>query len=100
VWEIFQGVTLHRCPGHTEGLCIAEFLLPSGKTFIATSDLLHVKENYEQGIPQGSLITELNQWHRSRQYVQQLVKRRDAMVLLGHDIDYFESFEKSPKYIS
>lgn len=61
---------------------------------------MHVKENYENGIPQGGLITELNQWHRSRQYVRRLVKQRDAMVLLGHDIDYFECFEKSPNFIS
>jgi glyoxylase-like metal-dependent hydrolase (beta-lactamase superfamily II) len=96
VWELFQGVTLHRCPGHTEGLCIVELQLPSGKTFIATSDLFHVKENYEDNIPQGILISELNQWHRSRQYVQNLAKRKDALVLLGHDTDYFERFTKNP----
>ncbi|KAJ5300040.1 hypothetical protein N7476_011597 [Penicillium atrosanguineum] len=100
IFEIFRGVTLHRCPGHTEGLCVIEFRLPSDETFIYTSDLFHVKENYEDGHPQGNLITDENSWLRSRFYVQHLVQRTSAMVLLGHDTDYFSRFTRSPGWIS
>jgi hypothetical protein len=65
-----------------------------------TSDLFHVKENFEDGIPQGTLITDFVGWHRSRLYVRNLVERRKARVILGHDGDYFQKFKKSPDFMT
>jgi glyoxylase-like metal-dependent hydrolase (beta-lactamase superfamily II) len=97
-WPLLPGITLHRCPGHTDGSIIAEFQLENEGTVVATSDLFHVKENFELGRPQGTLITDFTSWHRSRWYVKNLVERKRAKVILGHDEVYFETFKSSPAY--
>jgi glyoxylase-like metal-dependent hydrolase (beta-lactamase superfamily II) len=99
-WPLFPGITLHRCPGHTDGLIIAEVKLETEGTVVFTGDLMHVAENYEKGTPQGSLITDFTAWHRSREYVRNLVARRAAKVVLGHDMQYFENFIGSEAYKS
>lgn len=97
-FEIWRGVTLHRCSGHTEGSIAMELELPITGTVVMTGDMFHVKENYEQGWPHGSLMRDFNQWHRSRTFLRQLVARKKAKVLLGHDPDYFIAFPQSPLY--
>ena len=63
-----------------------------------TGDLFHVKENYEEGVPTGTLTRDFNAWHRSRNYIRNLVQRKDAMVVLGHEPSYFHAFKASPEY--
>ncbi|KAK6379788.1 hypothetical protein LTS17_005861 [Exophiala oligosperma] len=53
VTEIFQGLSLHHCPGHTAGLCCLQVDLKDAGTFIFTGDQFHVKENYTLRQPQG-----------------------------------------------
>lgn len=97
-WALLPGITLHRCPGHTDGLIIAEVELEYEGTVVMTSDLFHVSENFEQGIPQGTLITDFEAWHRSRWYVRNLVERKKATIVLGHDAVYFERFKELASY--
>jgi glyoxylase-like metal-dependent hydrolase (beta-lactamase superfamily II) len=97
-FSIWQGITLHRCPGHTDGSVVMEVTMQGG-TVVLTGDLFHVKENYEDGRPQGPLMRDFNAWHRSRLFVRNLVERTRARVVLGHDVEYFERFERSPRFM-
>ncbi|KAF7547304.1 hypothetical protein G7046_g9041 [Stylonectria norvegica] len=53
VTEIFPGITMHHCPGHTTGLCCLQLDLTNDGTLFFTGDQFHVKENYTKKIPQG-----------------------------------------------
>lgn len=64
-----------------------------------TGDLFHVRENWEDGRPQGALMRDYSAWFRSLDYVRHLVKRKKAQILLGHEQSYFKKFPQSPKYI-
>ncbi|CEN59342.1 beta-lactamase-like protein [Aspergillus pseudodeflectus] len=99
VVELWRGVTLHLCPGHTEGSLVIELTLQVSGTVVLTGDMFHVIENYEDGRPQGFLMRDYNTWHRSRDYVKRLVRQTNAKVCLGHERSYFERFEKSPRYL-
>lgn len=97
-FEIRKGITLHRCPGHTDGSIVMEAAMQGG-TIVFTGDMFHVKENYEDGRPQGPLMRDFNAWHRSRLFIRNLVERRNAKVVLGHDLEYFEKCERSPRFM-
>ena len=98
-FDIWAGITLHKCEGHTEGSIIIELELEKEGTVIFTADLFHVKENYYEGRPQTGLMRDFNAWHRSRQFVMHLVKRKNARICFGHDMDVFNGFVKSPGYL-
>ncbi|EAW14987.1 N-acyl homoserine lactonase family protein [Aspergillus clavatus NRRL 1] len=97
-FEIFQGITLHHCPGHTVGSIAMELNLEQTGSVVLTGDAFHVEENYEQGIPPGTLTRDFNDWHRSRYYIRSLVQRKQAKVVLGHELSYFNALNISPKY--
>jgi glyoxylase-like metal-dependent hydrolase (beta-lactamase superfamily II) len=98
-FKLLRGITLHRCPGHTDGLLVAELEMEHQGTIVFTSDLFHVKENFEDGRPQGRLMRDYNEWFRSRDFVINLVGRTNAKVLLGHDPGYFGAFKTGPEFI-
>jgi glyoxylase-like metal-dependent hydrolase (beta-lactamase superfamily II) len=97
-FEPWQGIVLHRCRGHTDGSVVMEAVMQTG-TAVLTGDMFHVKQNYEDGRPQGPLMRDFNAWHRSRQFIRNLVQRTGARVVLGHDPEYFERFGKSPRFM-
>ena len=99
VFDIWPGVTLHHTPGHTCGSIVMQLDMPQSGCVVMTGDLFHVRENWEEGKPQGALLRDFNSWHRSWAYVQHLVKSRKARILLGHEQSYFDSFPKSPNYL-
>ncbi|RFU27779.1 hypothetical protein B7463_g8553, partial [Scytalidium lignicola] len=98
-FEILPGITLHRCPGHTEGSIVMELQMQKSGTSIITSDLFHVKENYEDGRPAGRLMRDYNEWFRSRLFVKNLVEKRGARVLLGHESSYAKAFKSNLGYL-
>lgn len=53
--EITQGLTLLHVPGHTPGLCILQGSLKDSGTWIFTTNLHYVLENFEAKFPQGWL---------------------------------------------
>ncbi|CAG7970236.1 unnamed protein product [Penicillium salamii] len=97
--QLWEGVILHRCRGHTEGSLVLELTFLNSGTVVMTGDLFHVKENYEDGQPQGFLMRDYNEWFRSRDYVKRLIKQTNARVCLGHEGSYFDKFEKSPRFL-
>lgn len=98
VFDIWTGVSLHLTPGHTCGSIIMEVRMPQAGCIVMTGDLFHVKENWENGRPQGPLMRDYVAWHRSLDYVRHLVKAKKARILLGHEQSYFDTFAKSPEY--
>jgi glyoxylase-like metal-dependent hydrolase (beta-lactamase superfamily II) len=83
--EIAQGLTLRHSPGHTPGLCILQVNLQESGTWIFTTDQYHVRENYEDSVPQGWLARDHDDWVRSNQMIHMLARRTNAKVVLGHD---------------
>lgn len=96
--ELAAGLNIRHAPGHTPGLCILQVNLRDSGTWIFTSDMYHVKENYESSIPQGWLMRDYDTWVRSHQMIKALVKRTEAKVVLGHDVEYLEKYENAPNF--
>lgn len=94
--ELAPGLNIRHAPGHTPGLCILQVNLRDSGAWIFTSDMYHVKENYESSIPQGWLMRDYDAWVRSNQMIKALVKRTKANVILGHDMDYLAKYENAP----
>ncbi|KAJ5819232.1 hypothetical protein N7474_004823 [Penicillium riverlandense] len=99
-FEIWSGITLHHTPGHTPGSITMELMLQESGSVVMTGDLFHVKENWEDGRPQGSLMRDYAAWHRSWDYVKHLVNIKKGRILLGHEQSYFKGFPLSPKYLA
>ncbi|CBX95627.1 similar to beta-lactamase domain protein [Plenodomus lingam JN3] len=78
------GLTVHHAPGHTPGLCILQLHLKRTGTWLFTSDMYHVVENYRDTVPQGWLVRDYEAWFRSHAMVKGIVGRTGAKVLLGH----------------
>lgn len=85
--DLYQGITLHHCPGHTPGLCVMQVNLERDGTFIWTTDQFHVRENYELGHPQGGLARDHNAWYRSLGLVRRLQRLFGARLVFGHDLE-------------
>ena len=75
-----------------------ELQLEKTGTFVIRGDAFHVKENYEQGIHPGALTRDLNDWHRSRNFIRNLVQRKQAKIVLGYELSYFNNLKISPEY--
>jgi hypothetical protein len=58
--------------------------LKNSGTWIFTSDQYHVKENFEDDVPQGWLARDHAAWVRSHQMIKSLKKRTGGKVVLGH----------------
>ncbi|KAK3075759.1 hypothetical protein LTS18_013987, partial [Coniosporium uncinatum] len=94
--EIAQGINLHHAPGHTPGLCIMQINLKDSGTWIATTDMYHVKENWEASQPQGWLARDHDDWVRSHQMIRMLQKRTNAKMILGHCKDTLSNYKLAP----
>lgn len=98
-YELATGLSLHLCPGHTPGLMILQVNLKNSGTWIFTSDQYHVKENFEDDMPQGWLARDHAAWVKSHQMIKGLKRRTDAKVVLGHCWDTVKALglEFAPK---
>jgi glyoxylase-like metal-dependent hydrolase (beta-lactamase superfamily II) len=50
--EVAQGINLRHAPGHTPGLVIMQVNLANSGTWICTTDMYHVHENFEDSVSQ------------------------------------------------
>ncbi|KAI9897667.1 hypothetical protein N3K66_007523 [Trichothecium roseum] len=98
-FEIWPGITLHHAPGHTVGSLMMELTLAGAGTVLFTGDLFHVRENYEDNVPQGGpLIRDYTAWYRSSEFAKHLAKKKKAIVVLGHEMAYFKALPLSPAF--
>lgn len=97
-FEIFEGITVHKTPGHTPGLMAIQVDLKDAGTFILTSDTFFFGENYYEGHAPGWLIRDMAGWRYSLQLIQNLQLRKNANVIFGHDIEVFNRFATEKTY--
>ncbi|KAF2204185.1 Metallo-hydrolase/oxidoreductase [Delitschia confertaspora ATCC 74209] len=95
--EIAEGLNVHLTPGHTPGLCILQVNMPKSGTFIFTSDMYHVRENYEDDMPQGWLARDHDGWVRSHEKIKMLVKRTKAKIVFGHCKETVQGMKFAPE---
>ncbi|KAG0678786.1 hypothetical protein C6P40_000363 [Pichia californica] len=99
--DIFKGLTVHLCPGHTPGLIILQINLPSDGTIIFTTDHTIFKENYENGgCKQGFLMRDHYQWYNSTQMLRRLHRDTNALVIFGHDTSTVEQVLEEKTYFN
>lgn len=91
-FDIFQGISLHWCPGHSPGLVMMQVNLKNDGTFIWTTDQFHIKENFEHGHPQGWLARDHSAWYRGLGLVKNMQRIFNAKLIFGHDKDVAEEF--------
>jgi len=96
--EIASGLNIHHTPGHTPGLCILQINMPESGTWILTSDMYHVRENYEDGVSQGWLQRDHDDWTRSHQMIKMMARRTSAKVVLGHCAETLALYKTAPEY--
>ncbi|NMH95744.1 N-acyl homoserine lactonase family protein [Pseudonocardia acidicola] len=96
--ELFEGITVRHMPGHTPGLMTMQVQTRNSGHFILTSDLFHVRDLFEQGLPQGWLGRDSHAWWRSFRWTQQLQRRYDATMVYGHDASVLEELQAQAKY--
>lgn len=95
--EIAPGLNVHLAAGHTPGLCILQVNMPQSGTWIFTSDMYHVWENYEQSVPQGWLARDHDGWVTSNQMIHMLQKRTKAKMVFGHCLDTVKGLKFAPE---
>ena len=94
--EIAPGLNVRHAPGHTPGLCILQVNLNNSGTWVFTSDMYHVHENYDDNHPQGWLARDHDDWVRSNQMVHMLAKRTNAKVVFGHCAETLAKYQLAP----
>jgi len=88
---LYDGFELLHLPGHTPGLLGAEIETPEGPLLVV-GDEAYWEENYQGQSMAASLLWDNRAWEESRQRVQELERRRDADVLLGHDLRMLDRY--------
>ncbi|KAG7412445.1 N-acyl homoserine lactonase [Fusarium oxysporum f. sp. rapae] len=91
------GITVQLCPGRTPGLCIMQVNLKESGTWIFTSDLYIVQENYDNLSTQGWLTRDHVAWSQSNQLVNMLQKATVTKVILGHDRNVLMRHKLAPE---
>jgi glyoxylase-like metal-dependent hydrolase (beta-lactamase superfamily II) len=91
--ELFEGITLRHMPGHTPGLMTMQVETNNSGHFFLTSDLFHVRDLFEQGVPQGWLGRDSFDWWKSYRWIKQLQQRYDGTMVFGHDATTLEELQ-------
>lgn len=95
-YEIAQGITLRHSPGHTPGLAVMQLNMKESGTWIITTDMYHVKENYYDNAPQGFLARDHHPWVNSNQKIHALQRRTNAKMLFGHCKETLSLYKTAP----
>lgn len=95
--EMAQGLSLRHAPGHTPGQCILQVNMINSGTWLFTSDMYHVWENFDQSHPQGWLARDHDDWVRSHEMIKLLARRTDAKLAFGHCLETFSKYKWSPE---
>lgn len=85
---VFDGLEWVHLPGHTPGLCglLVEDGAADGRDVLVVGDEAYTGRNYEEGHPMGrDLLWSRPDWAASRRRCLEIEKRRDALVVYGHD---------------
>jgi len=95
--EIFPGIELLLCPGHTIGLQTAAVNTEKGIAIVG-SDAAHISASYRTDIP-SALITDLVAWMKSYDKIREKASSID-LVFSGHDVDLLDRYPKVAEDVS
>lgn len=89
--QLFDDIEFIRLKGHSPGtLAMLIHLDPNGSVLF-TSDLIEVRENYENHRPPGpGILWDRENWLASLHTLQDLERRHEAEVIYGHEEDQLE----------
>lgn len=93
--ELFPGIEVALCPGHTPGVLILIVHLDGG-TLILTEDALNEQRNYDGVLP-GGVYDSLG-YRASIDKIHQLARKYEARVFFGHDAKQFAQMKKAPEF--
>lgn len=96
--EFLRDVYLYHLPGHTPGLMSMRIRLDKSGDFILTSDLSHLRENFEEERILGWLLEDRRAWLRSVRKLKTIARTANAQVVYGHDAERLEELKKRAKY--
>jgi glyoxylase-like metal-dependent hydrolase (beta-lactamase superfamily II) len=96
--ELFDGLTLRHMPGHTPGSLTLQVDLTNSGTFLFTGDLFHVKDLFEEGLPQGWLNRNSQDWWNSVRWMRHLQKRYHGTMVYGHDATVLEELKATAEF--
>ncbi|MFB6117157.1 N-acyl homoserine lactonase family protein [Halosegnis sp.] len=85
---LFEGIEWIHLPGHTPGLIglLIEAGAADGRDLLIVGDLAYTAHNYEDGHPMGrDLLDSRPDWRASLRRARDIERRRDALVIYGHD---------------
>ncbi|MFC7177058.1 N-acyl homoserine lactonase family protein [Halosegnis marinus] len=85
---LVSGVEWLHLPGHTPGMVglLVEDGAADGRDLLVVGDLAYSSVNYEEGHPMGrDLLDSRHDWRESLRRARDVEKRRDALVVYGHD---------------
>jgi glyoxylase-like metal-dependent hydrolase (beta-lactamase superfamily II) len=89
--ELFDGITVRHMPGHTPGSITVQVDLANSGPFFFTGDLFHVRDLFENGLPQGWLNRDSQAWWNSFRWMKHLHQRyKPAAMVYGHDASVLE----------
>lgn len=94
--HLHEGIELLHLPGHTPGLLGARIDSEAGAgtdTLLVVGDEAYWQENYAGQSMAASLLWDNGAWRESLTYAQDLERRTDADVLLGHDLRMLDRFD-------
>ncbi|KAF2460029.1 beta-lactamase-like protein [Lineolata rhizophorae] len=94
--ELAQGINVHHAPGHTPGLCIMQVNLPDSGTWIFTTDMYHVHENFDDAVPHGWLARDHDAWVKSNQMIHLLQRRTGGKMVFGHCAKTLSKYKLAP----
>ncbi len=87
---LFGDVEWLHLPGHTPGLVglLVAAGAADGRDLLVVGDLAYAARNYEDGHPMGrDLLDSRPDWRASLRRAKEVARRRDALVVYGHDPD-------------
>jgi glyoxylase-like metal-dependent hydrolase (beta-lactamase superfamily II) len=96
--ELFDGITLRHMPGHTPGLMTLQADLANAGSFFLTSDMFHVRDLFEQGLPQGWLGRNSHDWWRSFKWIKHLQRKTSGTMVYGHDAEVLTELQRQGKF--
>ncbi len=84
--RLFEDIEFIRLKGHSPGTLAMLIHLDRDESVLFTSDLIEVRENYEQHRPPGpGILWDRENWFSSLHTLHELEREHDAEVIYGHE---------------
>jgi glyoxylase-like metal-dependent hydrolase (beta-lactamase superfamily II) len=99
IFDIFgdERLVLYPLPGHTSGHLVMLIRLEKHEPIILSGDSVPCRENFEQRLLARTNLDN-EKALRSMERLHELASKDKAMIIFGHDSEYWDSLKKAPSY--